>query len=92
MSKVTSKYQISIPKSLADELRIKPGDEVEWTLAGNQLRLVGKRKPLSVDERLELVAAARTRQAERDTERGPVAQSKERGWTREELYDRGRTR
>ena len=30
MSKITNRYQVRIPKALADRLGLRPGDEVEW--------------------------------------------------------------
>jgi AbrB family looped-hinge helix DNA binding protein len=93
MGKITSKYQVSIPKALADRLGVRPGDDVEWRVAGDELRVstARSRKPLSDGERLEMFDAATRRQTVRDKgrtagERGP------RGWKREELYDRGRSR
>ncbi len=37
MSKVTSKYQVSIPKSLAEKIGIQVGDELEWEEAAGIL-------------------------------------------------------
>ena len=93
MSKVTSKYQVSVPKALADRLGIRPGDEIDWEVAGNELRGRAARKtaPLTLDQRLKLFDEATKRQALRNRRR-PLPQSKSRGWTREDLYDRGRTR
>jgi len=39
MAKVTSKYQVTIPKALADELGIEPGHDIEWSSAGDSIRL-----------------------------------------------------
>ena len=38
MSKVTSKYQVSIPKILAKKVGIRVGDELEWEEAAGTLR------------------------------------------------------
>ena len=38
MSKVTSKYQVSIPKALAEKIGIRIGDELEWEDAAGTLR------------------------------------------------------
>lgn len=87
---MTSKLQVTLPKSLADELGIKPGDEIEWQAAGETIRIIPvKRKPkLDVQRRLELFDEATRRQKlrRRRRKKGGVG---ERGWTREELYRRG---
>jgi AbrB family looped-hinge helix DNA binding protein len=94
MSKITSKYQVSIPKALAERLGLSPGDEIEWSDAGDELRIRRSREALSVEERLKMWEARIKRQ--HDRERGikpPAEKATSRGWTREELYgDRGRPR
>ncbi len=93
MAKVTSKYQVSIPRRLADQLNIVPGDEVEWHVAGEELRISRASKPpLSLEEKLRMFDAATRRQAARNRHIKPRPASAGRGWTREELYDRGRSR
>ena len=42
MSKVTSKLQVTIPKSVAERHRIRPGDEIRWASAGDGIRIVGR--------------------------------------------------
>ena len=89
MSKITSEYQVSIPKALADQLGVRPGDEVEWQVDGNAFRVTPARaeKPLSVEERLK--------RFDETTKRIAAYQKKRRlkgsrDWTREDLYyDRG---
>jgi AbrB family looped-hinge helix DNA binding protein len=44
MSKVTSKLQVTVPKSIADRFNIKPGDNIEWEAAGEIIRVVPPRK------------------------------------------------
>lgn len=93
MAKVTSKYQVSIPRSLADQLRIKPGDEIQWSVSGEELRISPARTaPLPLEKRLELFDAATKRQSARNRKRSMKTLSTSRGWTREDLYDRGRSR
>ena len=90
MSRVTSKYQVSVPKALAEQYGIVPGDHLEWTAAGDTLRVSppGKRmKPGARPERLRLFDSATERQTKRDKAR-PLATATERGWTRDELYER----
>ena len=93
MAKVTSKLQVTVPKAIADEYRIRPGDEVLWVRAGDAVRMVPARaapKPRSVASRLALFDAATARQREREGARPREESESDRGWTREELYDRGR--
>jgi bifunctional DNA-binding transcriptional regulator/antitoxin component of YhaV-PrlF toxin-antitoxin module len=94
MAKVTSKLQVTVPKALADRYRIRPGDEIAWEAAGEVIRVVpASRKQPARDaaQRLRLFDQATARQQAR--ERGQLATpAAERGWTREELYERGRAR
>jgi AbrB family looped-hinge helix DNA binding protein len=96
MARVTSKLQVTIPKDLADQYGIKPGDEIELRAAGDSIRMFPRHfveeSPLSVEERLKMFDASVERQRERERLRGPQPQSEDRGWKREDLYDRGRTR
>lgn len=95
MSKITSKLQVTIPKALAERYGIRPGDEVEFQAAGAFIRLVpsrARRPPLDQAERLRLFDEATARQAEREARMNlpyPAPESQERGWAREELYERG---
>ncbi|MSQ70985.1 MAG: AbrB/MazE/SpoVT family DNA-binding domain-containing protein [Betaproteobacteria bacterium] len=90
MSKVTSKYQVSIPKALAEKIGIRVGDELEWEDAAGTLRARTAANPkagFAVSERLRLFDAATARQAERENVRR-LPRGKGRGWTREDLYTR----
>jgi len=94
MAKVTSKLQVTIPKALAQQYDIEPGDEIEFQPAGPQIRVLLKEaaghKTLSKAERLRLFDQARARQREREkTTTAKPKPSSNRGWTREELYTRG---
>ena len=97
MAKVTSKLQVTLPKALAERYGIRPGDEIEWLAAGETIRVVppGRSTP-SVDReaRLKLFDHATERQHERERRRprSRRARPERRGWTREELYRRGRSR
>lgn len=96
MSKVTSKLQLTLPKRLAEQYGIAPGDDIEFQAAGDCIRLVppGRRIPhtrLSVEERLRLFDEDTVRQLER--EKGmklPGARPKKRDWKRDDLYSRGK--
>ena len=91
MSKVTSKLQVTVPKAIAERFGIRPGDEIQFQAAGDAIRIepAAKRKPLSIEERLKLFDEATRRIRKRRWKGEPP---KHRGWTREELYDRGRPR
>jgi AbrB family looped-hinge helix DNA binding protein len=93
MSKVTSKYQVSIPKGLADRLGIRVGDDLQWEEAGGTLRARVGGAPdasasgLDIPARLRLFDAATERQAARERTR-KIPKLKGRGWKRVDLYDR----
>jgi len=104
MAKVTSKLQLTVPKAIADQYGIKPGDELEWIAAGESIRVeLVRRKAkaghrLTVEERLALFDANMARVDELQAAELTEAQSgdtritrENRGWTREDLYndDRG---
>ena len=90
MSKVTSKYQVSIPRALAEKIGIRIGDELAWEDAAGTLRArvaTAAKARMPVPERLRLFDAATARQARRDKLR-KLPRGKGRGWTREDLYTR----
>ena len=94
MAKVTSKRQVTIPKSIADRYRIQEGDDLEFVPAGDVIRVVpagGSVTPRTVSERLALFDASTERQRAREAAEAPRSDGPtDRGWTREELYVRGR--
>jgi AbrB family looped-hinge helix DNA binding protein len=94
MSKVTSKLQVTLPKALAERFGIHPGDEVEWEAEGDAIRLVIPTRVASSDreDRLERFDQAMQRQRQREAQRSSLPPAKNRGWKREDLYDRGRPR
>jgi AbrB family looped-hinge helix DNA binding protein len=98
MAKVTSKLQLTVPKAIADQYGIKPGDELEWVPAEESIRveLVRRRaktgRQLTVEERLALFDEGTKRLDELQAEELKKNQGKRvtretRGWTREDLYD-----
>jgi AbrB family looped-hinge helix DNA binding protein len=92
MPKVTRKLQITLPKRMAEAVGIGPGDEVEFAVAGEGLRLAPRAAAageLSTAERLRLFREATARQALRNAAIGAVAAESDRGWRRDELYERG---
>lgn len=97
MAKVTSKLQVTIPKRIADEYGIGPGDEVEFLPAGDSIRLVPARgrtsESLSVEERLRLFDEDTAQQREREKRMAISGESSRgRDWRREDLYTRGKPR
>jgi AbrB family looped-hinge helix DNA binding protein len=94
MAKVTSKLQVTLPKVLADQFHIAPGDEIIWEAAGDVIRVIpARRMPAGgINSRLRLFDQATTRQRERERTGVRAGGGESRGWTREELYGRGRPR
>lgn len=98
---MTSKLQLTVPKRIADQYGIRPGDELEWIPAGESIRVEVVRQKakngqeLSREERLALFDEATKRRSEHEKsilsgKPRPEAPKSGRGWTREELYeDRG---
>jgi bifunctional DNA-binding transcriptional regulator/antitoxin component of YhaV-PrlF toxin-antitoxin module len=94
MTRVTGKFQITLPRRLVDTYGIHVGDEVELVAAGDVIAIVppGAAKPmLSLEERLRLFDESQRRVRERKPLPAP-SDPEDRGWTRDELYDRGRPR
>ncbi|MFQ5527589.1 MAG: AbrB/MazE/SpoVT family DNA-binding domain-containing protein [Thermoanaerobaculia bacterium] len=91
MAKVTSKLQVTIPKAIADQYGIKPGDEIAFKPAGPQIRVVpprSRRKRLSRAELLRLFDAEEARIQERWKDLVVNQPVGGRDWTREDLYER----
>lgn len=92
MSKVTSKLQVTIPKSLALQYSIQPGDSISFEAAGEIIRVLPPnavtRPQLDRLMRLALFDAGTERQRARES-RAERPAAERRGWTREELYERG---
>ncbi|MGH8296236.1 MAG: AbrB/MazE/SpoVT family DNA-binding domain-containing protein [Steroidobacteraceae bacterium] len=94
VTRVTGKFQITLPKRLVDAYGIRVGDEVEVVAAGESIAIRPAKAGVTVlspEERLRHFDAATRRQEERqrDVQHGSA---EDRGWTREELYPRGRPR
>ena len=95
MSRVTSKLQVTVPKALAERYGIRPGDDIRFEGAGEHIRVIPAGMvlldaSLDVEERLRLFDAATDRQRQRESGR-PRCHSSTRGWTREGLYENGRS-
>ena len=93
MSKVTSKLQVTIPKTLAERHGIRAGDDIRWSSAGDGIRIeIGPpERPLSAEERLKLFDESVRRQRRRQAGRKYPKNPPDRGWKREDLYVRGRS-
>jgi AbrB family looped-hinge helix DNA binding protein len=90
MAKVTSKYQVTVPKKIADRFSIRPGDDIEWVAAGEVIRVIppgNQVPPENRESQLHLFDQATERHRAR-----PAAHPRERGWRRKDLYGRGRSR
>jgi len=97
---VTSKLQLTVPKKIADQYGIRPGDELEWIPAGESIRVeLVRRKAksgqqLTAEERVELFDAnmkwldeLQAEQLKEAKAKGTRTTREDRGWTREELYE-----
>ena len=86
---MTSKLQVTLPKALATQYGIRPGDELLWVASGEAIRVVPARKISkndSIEERLKLFDQA-TERRRRRYKPAPGPKASGRGWTREELYE-----
>lgn len=101
---MTSKLQLTVPKAIANQYGIRPGDELEWIPAGESIRIeLVRRKAnagheLTTEERLALFDAnmeridkLQAKELEEAKAKGTRITRENRGWTREEIYndDRG---
>ena len=97
MARVTSKLQVTIPKAVAERYGIVPGAEIDWLPAGEAIRVVprtGAQRPADLPRRLQLFDRATERHRAREltvSDAGHI-EPPDRGWTREELYERGGAR
>jgi len=97
MSKVSTKYQITLPRDLARAHQIVPGEEVVFEEAGSALYLRREQKDTSSSEdtgidRLKRFDSASARQDLRNRTWSSsivtTPDASDRGWTREDLYQR----
>jgi AbrB family looped-hinge helix DNA binding protein len=94
VAKVTGKFQITLPKALAERCGIRVGDDLDLRPVGRSIQ-IDRRTPHDASQmrgdRLAHFDRATTRQRTRErTTR--LVRTRSRGWTREERYVRGRTR
>jgi AbrB family looped-hinge helix DNA binding protein len=92
MARVTGKFQLTLPKALAEAAGIRVGDELDVERVGTRLELkvrsAGDVSPEAA--RLAHFDRASARRRKRGFARAGFTAG--RGWTREELYRRGRAR
>jgi bifunctional DNA-binding transcriptional regulator/antitoxin component of YhaV-PrlF toxin-antitoxin module len=94
MAKVTSKYQVTVPRIIADQYHIRPGDDIDWLPAGEVIRVIPPGKGGAGDDR-ESALRLFDQSTARHRKRPPAAKKqrpRDRGWSREDLYKRGRAR
>ncbi len=92
MAKVTSKYQVTLPRKIADAFHIRPGDDIDWVAAGEVIRVIPAGKKVELDDResrLQLFDKA-TERIRRRSSAQKKQPPRDRGWRREDLYRRGR--
>jgi len=95
MSRITSKYQVTVPKAIAEQYGIGPGDEIHWLPAGDSIRVTLADRPAvqeDVAARLRLFDQATERERLRKASPRRSGPPQSRGWSREDLYTRGRAR
>jgi bifunctional DNA-binding transcriptional regulator/antitoxin component of YhaV-PrlF toxin-antitoxin module len=93
MAKVTGKFQITLPKVVVDECGIRVGDDLTLRPVGGSIHV--ERRAAAADgrreDRLAHFDQATARQKSRRADRSGQA-ARSRGWTRKDLYVRGRAR
>lgn len=95
MARVTSKYQVTVPKVIAEQYGIQPGDNIQWVPAGEVIHVVPEGKSVASEDqkgKLRLFDQATERHRRRLGAAKAKRHPRGRGWTREDLYVRGRSR
>lgn len=93
MAKVTSNYHVRLPKAIVEKYNIQPGDNLDLVAAGRVIRVAprnGETIAGDLESRLRPFDQATGRLRRRSKKRHPQRASN-RGWTREDLYTRGRS-
>ncbi len=93
MSKISRQLQVTIPKLLATQYGLRPGDNIRFEAAGEVIRVVPPNAAMPTEgldaaTRLRLFDVATDRQRKREAGR-KTRRASTRGWTRKELYERG---
>ncbi len=89
MAKVTGKFQVTLPKAAVTQAGIAVGDTLDIRVNGGVL-LVTRRGEGGVEHDTRERLTHFDRATKRQRKRRPVPAGATRGWTREELYARGR--
>jgi AbrB family looped-hinge helix DNA binding protein len=94
MAKVTSKYQVTVPRTIAERYNIRPGDDIDWMAAGEVIRVIPPGKQVAPETRESQLRlfdqAIEQRRGRPSTHKAQP--SPNRGCTREDLYERGCSR
>lgn len=89
---MTSKRQVTIPKSIAVQYGIDAGDQIDFQPAGEAIRVLPRARPEATPaEGLARFDRATERQRAREAARGHAGSADaaaDRGWTRAEMYTR----
>ena len=96
MAKVTSKLQVTATKAIGRRYGVQTGGDIRFEESGEVIRTVpadvgASTDGLGVAARLRLFDAATARQERCEAGR-QVRRGSTRGWTREDLYEHGRSR
>lgn len=90
MAKLTSKFQLTLPRAIAAKVGLKPGDEIDCEPAGDIVRIRSKTRTRvqgrTITDQLMLFDLATERQRYREHS-SVLSHPTERGWTRDELYE-----
>ena len=90
MAKITSKYQVTVPKTIARQYSLEPGVEITWIEAGEIIHVIppGRQaEPADKESKLRIFDQATARY--RKPGNLKKKQTGGRGWKREDLYKRG---
>ena len=94
MAKISSKYQVTVPKVIAERYKIRPGDDIDWVAAGDVIRVIPAGQQVAAEDqesRLRCFDQATERHRRRPSP--PQARPPhDRAWKREDLDRRGRSR
>jgi len=92
MAKVTAKFQVTVPRIIAKQYGLQPGDEITWVEAGEIIHVIPPgthSEPADTESRLRMFDQATARHRRPGTLKKRPAGG--RGWKREDLYKRGRS-
>jgi bifunctional DNA-binding transcriptional regulator/antitoxin component of YhaV-PrlF toxin-antitoxin module len=94
MARVTSKYQVTVPKKIAEAYHIRPGHDIDGVPAGDVIRVIPPGKPaVPPDRQAQLRLFDQATERHRKRRRAPSGEEpRGRGWKSEDLYRRDRSR